>query len=107
MQRRAFTQAALTSTAALALPSAFGQATFKEGTDYLKLGRPVPVDAPAGEVLEFWLLVPHCASLEPTFHAWTKKTPAHGWCGATRWPFATTTYPNAVVFRHRGHGSPG
>ena len=80
MQRRAFTQAALTSTAALALPSAFGQATFKEGTDYLKLGRPVPVDAPAGkvEVLEFFgYWCPHCASFEPTFHAWTKKTPAH------------------------------
>lgn len=80
MQRRAFNQAALTSTAALALPSAFGQPTFKEGTDYLKLGRPVPVDAPAGkvEVVEFFgYWCPHCASFEPTFHAWTKKVPAH------------------------------
>lgn len=81
MQRRAFTQAALMSTAALALPSAFAQAAaFKEGTDYLKLGRPAPVDAPAGkvEVVEFFgYWCPHCASFEPTFHAWTKKVPAH------------------------------
>lgn len=81
MQRRAFTQAALMSTATLALPSAFAQAAaFKEGTDYLKLGRPAPVDAPAGkvEVVEFFgYWCPHCASFEPTFHAWTKKVPAH------------------------------
>ena len=80
MQRRAFTQAALMSSAALALPSAFGQATFREGTDYLKLGRPAPVDAPAGkvEVVEFFgYWCPHCASFEPTFHAWTIKVPAH------------------------------
>lgn len=80
MQRRAFTQAALMSSAALALPSAFGQAAFREGTDYLKLGRPAPVDAPAGkvEVVEFFgYWCPHCASFEPAFHAWTKKVPAH------------------------------
>ncbi len=81
MQRRAFTQAALMSTATLALPSAFAQAAaFKEGADYLKLGRPAPVDAPAGkvEVVEFFgYWCPHCASFEPTFHAWTKKVPAH------------------------------
>jgi len=81
MQRRAFTQAALMSTATLALPSAFAQAAaFKEGADYLKLGRPAPVDAPAGkvEVVEFFgYWCPHCASFEPAFHAWTKKVPAH------------------------------
>lgn len=81
MQRRAFTQAALMSTATLALPSAFAQTSaFKEGADYLKLGRPAPVDAPAGkvEVVEFFgYWCPHCASFEPTFHAWTKKVPAH------------------------------
>lgn len=81
MQRRAFTQAALMSTAALALPSAFAQAAaFKEGADYLKLGRPAPVDAPAGkvEVVEFFgYWCPHCANFEPSFHAWTKKVPAH------------------------------
>lgn len=81
MQRRAFTQAALMSSAALALPSAFAQAAaFKEGADYLKLGRPASVDAPAGkvEVVEFFgYWCPHCASFEPTFHAWTQKVPGH------------------------------
>jgi len=80
MQRRAFSQAALMSTAALALPSAFAQAALKEGTDYLKLGRPAPVDTPAGkvEVVEFFgYWCPHCAHFEPTFHAWAKKVPAH------------------------------
>jgi thiol:disulfide interchange protein DsbA len=81
MQRRAFSQAALMSTAALALPRAFAQAgAFKEGSDYLKLGRPAPVDAPAGkvEVVEFFgYWCPHCANFEPSFHAWTKKVPAH------------------------------
>ena len=81
MQRRAFSQAALMSTAALALPRAFAQAgAFKEGADYLKLGRSAPVDAPAGkvEVVEFFgYWCPHCANFEPSFHAWTKKVPAH------------------------------
>ena len=80
MQRRAFTQAALMSPAVLAVPSAFAQSSFKEGVDYLKLGRPAPVDAPAGkvEVVEFFgYWCPHCASFEPSFHAWTKKVPAH------------------------------
>jgi len=81
MQRRAFSQAALMTTATLAWPGAFAQTNaFKEGTDYLKLGRPAPVDAPAGkvEVVEFFgYWCPHCANFEPTFHAWTKKLPAH------------------------------
>lgn len=80
MQRRAFTQVALASSAALVLPSAFAQAAFREGIDYLKLGRLAPVDAPAGkvEVVEFFgYWCPHCASFEPAFHAWIKKVPAH------------------------------
>lgn len=80
MQRRTFTQATLASAAAWGLPTAMAQGAFKEGADYLKLGRPAPVDAPAGkvEVVEFFgYWCPHCASFEPTFHAWTKKAPAH------------------------------
>lgn len=78
MQRRTFAQASLALPAALALP-AWAQG-FKEGADYLKLGRPAPVDAPAGkvEVVEFFgYWCPHCASFEPSFHAWVKQQPAH------------------------------
>ena len=84
MQRREFTQAVLmagtTTTALLGAGQAQAQATFKEGGDYLKLGRPAPVDAPADkvEVIEFfWYSCPHCNAFEPTFDAWAKKQPAH------------------------------
>jgi protein dithiol oxidoreductase (disulfide-forming) len=82
MQRREFTQAVLlagtATTGLLSAPQA--QAAFKEGSDYLKLGRPAPVDAPADkvEVIEFfWYSCPHCNAFEPTFDAWAKKQPAH------------------------------
>ena len=84
MQRREFTQAVLlagtATTGLLSAPQAQAQAAFKEGSDYLKLGRPAPVDAPADkvEVIEFfWYSCPHCNAFEPTFDAWAKKQPAH------------------------------
>lgn len=84
MQRREFTQAVLmagtTTSGLLGATQAQAQAAFKEGSDYLKLGRPAPVDAPADkvEVIEFfWYSCPHCNSFEPTFDAWAKKQPAH------------------------------
>lgn len=84
MQRREFTQAVLMAGTAtsglLGAAQAQAQAAFKEGSDYLKLGRPAPVDAPADkvEVIEFfWYSCPHCNSFEPTFDAWAKKQPAH------------------------------
>ena len=85
MQRRDFNQAVLTATTAAAgwlgaVAPATAQAAFKEGSDYLKLSRPAPVDAPADkvEVIEFfWYSCPHCNAFEPTFDAWAKKQPAH------------------------------
>jgi len=49
------------------------------GTDYIKLGKLAPVDAPAGkiEVLEFfWYSCPHCNAFEPLVAAWSAKMPA-------------------------------
>ena len=54
MQRREFTQAVLmagsATTGLLGATQAHAQAAFKEGSDYLKLGRPAPVDTPADKV---------------------------------------------------------
>lgn len=50
-----------------------------EGTNYVKLGQPAPVSAPAGkiEVVEFfWYGCPHCFSLEPFVEQWLAKLPA-------------------------------
>ncbi len=77
MHRRAFT---LTAASALAAPTlslpVFAQGVQpKEGKDYVKLGKPVSSDAPAGkvEVIEFfWYNCGHCNSFEPTFDAWAK-----------------------------------
>ncbi len=84
MQRREFTQAVLmastTASGLLATTPSLAQAAFKEGSDYLKLSRPAPVDTPADkvEVIEFfWYSCPHCNAFEPTFDAWAKKQPAH------------------------------
>ncbi|WP_342130175.1 thiol:disulfide interchange protein DsbA/DsbL [Hydrogenophaga sp. OTU3427] len=84
MQRRDFTQAVLmagtATTGLLGTAQTQAQTAFKEGTDYLKLSRPAPVDAPADkvEVIEFfWYSCPHCNAFEPTFDAWAKKQPAH------------------------------
>ncbi|WCM93578.1 thiol:disulfide interchange protein DsbA/DsbL [Acidovorax sp. NCPPB 2350] len=84
MKRREFSLSAATAVAASAvtLPMAtpaFAQARqFKEGKDYTKLGKPVPVDAPAGkvEVIEFfWYSCPHCNAFEPVLESWIKAAP--------------------------------
>jgi thiol:disulfide interchange protein DsbA len=81
MQRREFSisAAALAATSAAGLPlTAHAQAAFKEGSDYLTLDKPAPVESPAGtvEVVEFfWYSCPHCNSFEPQLDAWAKKQP--------------------------------
>jgi thiol:disulfide interchange protein DsbA len=84
MNRRAFSQGLLLASAAGASTLSTGvQAQAKaprEGTDYLKLSKPAPVDTPAGkvEVIEFfWYSCPHCNAFEPAFDAWVKRQPAH------------------------------
>ncbi len=82
MRRRDFSQQLLLAGAgSLGLPAlAQAQAKpFREGSDYLRLGRQAPVDAPAGkiEVIEFfWYSCPHCNRFEPAFEAWIKRQPA-------------------------------
>lgn len=85
MQRREFSL----STASMAAAAALGAATlstaaqaqakaFKDGADYLTLGKPAPTEAPAGqvEVVEFfWYSCPHCSAFEPQLEAWSKKLP--------------------------------
>ncbi|MGP1681026.1 MAG: thiol:disulfide interchange protein DsbA/DsbL, partial [Giesbergeria sp.] len=59
----------------LSLPTWAQSAGPKEGKDYVRLAKPVPVDAPAGkvEVIEFfWYNCPHCSEFEPTLEAWLK-----------------------------------
>ncbi len=79
MKRREFSLTAVSALAATTWASpAFAQAAPKEGKDYVKLGKPVATDAPAGtvEVIEFfWYSCSHCNEFEPTFAAWVKAAP--------------------------------
>jgi thiol:disulfide interchange protein DsbA len=87
MLRREFSQATLTAVSAAALTGLAAslplaaQAQGKpptEGSDYLVLDKPAPVEAPAGkiEVVEFfWYSCSHCNSFEPQLEEWIKKAP--------------------------------
>ncbi|MEJ8814979.1 thiol:disulfide interchange protein DsbA/DsbL [Variovorax ureilyticus] len=77
MKRRDFSLAAA-SLGLLPLASHAQARAPKAGTDYIVLGTPMPVDAPAGkvEVVEFFSYnCPHCAAFEPQLEAWIKKLP--------------------------------
>ena len=83
MKRREFSLAASAAAAGaltLGASSSWAQgAAPKEGKDYIKLGKPASVSAPAGkvEVIEFfWYSCPHCNAFEPQFEAWVKSQPA-------------------------------
>ena len=83
MKRREFSLAASAAAAGaltLGASSSWAQgAAPKEGKDYIKLGKPASVSAPAGkvEVVEFfWYSCPHCNVFEPQFEAWAKSQPA-------------------------------
>jgi thiol-disulfide isomerase/thioredoxin len=55
------------------------QTDLKEGSDFVRLSKPVAVDTPAGqvEVLEFFAYsCIHCYRFEPLFAAWKAKQPA-------------------------------
>lgn len=88
MQRRDFSRSllaagatALTATAGLTSLNAQAQgAGLKEGTDFIRLGKPAPVDTPAGqiEVVEFFAYsCIHCYNFEPLLADWIKKKPAN------------------------------
>jgi thiol:disulfide interchange protein DsbA len=84
MQRREFSQAALSAVSTAALVAALplsAQAQGKppaEGSEYLVLDKPAATDAAAGkiDVVEFfWYSCPHCNSFEPQLEAWIAKAP--------------------------------
>lgn len=85
MNRREFSQstASVLALSTLGLPLAMpalaqAQASFKEGKDYVRLAKPAPVEAPAGqvEVIEFfWYSCPHCNAFEPSLAAWINAAP--------------------------------
>jgi thiol:disulfide interchange protein DsbA len=81
MNRRDFSIAAASlGLLPLAATSHAQGAAPKAGTDFLVLGRPQPVDAPAGkvDVIEFFSFnCPHCAEFEPMLEAWIKKLPPY------------------------------
>lgn len=85
MQRRDFSRGLMAAGAAavsgLGLSPAMAQrVAFKEGTDYIKLAKPVPTESPAGqvEVIEFFAYsCIHCFNFEPVFSEWIKKQPAN------------------------------
>lgn len=85
MQRREFSLSAASMAAAATLGAALLPAAaqaqaraFKDGADYLTLGKPAPTEAPAGqiEVVDFFFYgCPHCNNFEPQLEAWSKKLP--------------------------------
>ena len=78
--RRLFSQFAIATGLSAALPAQAQIAGFKEGSDYLRLQRPAPVDSKGGqiEVLEFFAYTCiHCYNFEPLLTAWMAKKPAN------------------------------
>ena len=82
MQRRYFfagLSSVAAATAVMSPATVLAQAQAPQaGTDFIKLDKPVPVDAPAGkvEVIEFfWYSCPHCNAFEPALAAWVAKLP--------------------------------
>ncbi len=83
MKRREFSIGAASALTASALVVASQGAMAQgrkpeEGTDYINIGKPASVEAPAGkvEVVEFfWYSCPHCNAFEPKLEAWIKGIP--------------------------------
>lgn len=78
MLRRDFALSLLAAGATL--PAWAQRIAPKEGSEYMKLAKPVPTDAPAGqiEVLEFFAYsCIHCARFEPLLENWESKRPAN------------------------------
>jgi len=82
MKRREFSISAASvmtaSALAVAAPALAQGRKPEEGSDYISIGKPAPVEAPAGkiEVVEFfWYACPHCNAFEPKLEAWIKNAP--------------------------------
>lgn len=80
MNRREFSLAAASAACASTLATpVLAQTAPREGTEYVRLSKPVAVTAGAGkvEVLEFfWYSCGHCNNFEPSFAAWKAAVPA-------------------------------
>ncbi|MCU0941642.1 MAG: thiol:disulfide interchange protein DsbA/DsbL [Hydrogenophaga sp.] len=77
MQRREFTLSLL--AAGTAMPALAQRVAPKEGVEYRRLPKPVPVEAPAGkvEVVEFFAYsCIHCFNFEPLLEEWDRRKPA-------------------------------
>jgi protein dithiol oxidoreductase (disulfide-forming) len=78
-RRDLLTRSTAATAALLAAAGARAQGAPVEGKDFVRLGTPAPVAAPAGkiEVVEFFSYgCPHCYSFEPLLEPWIKKLPA-------------------------------
>jgi protein dithiol oxidoreductase (disulfide-forming) len=78
-RRDLLTRSTAATAALLAATGARAQGAPVEGKDFVRLGTPAPVAAPAGkiEVVEFFSYgCPHCYSFEPLLEPWIKKLPA-------------------------------
>lgn len=76
MLRRDFALSLLATGAAL--PAMAQRVAPKEGSEYLRLSKPAPVEAPAGrvEVVEFFAYsCIHCFNFEPLLQDWEKRKP--------------------------------
>ncbi len=103
MPRREFSRA-LAGAGALAAAGWSGMAWaqiggFKDGSDYRRLARPVPVDAAAGqiEVLEFFSYsCVHCYRFEPVMKDWMKTLPSNVFVKRTPVGFNAALKPTGV-----------
>jgi protein dithiol oxidoreductase (disulfide-forming) len=78
MKRRYFSAVLIAASAWLSQTSAWAQALFRVGKDYLALERPVATEAGNGkvELIEFfWYSCPHCNAFELPFAQWVKNAP--------------------------------
>jgi protein dithiol oxidoreductase (disulfide-forming) len=79
LNRRDLLTRGAAAAALIAAGGARAQGAPVEGKDFVRLGTPAPVAAPAGkiEVVEFFSYgCPHCYSFEPLLEPWIKKLPA-------------------------------
>lgn len=79
MKRRDLSLAVASAALLPLAPAVHAQARAPKAGEFLVLGKPAPVDTPAGkvEVVEFFSYnCPHCAAFEPRLEAWLKQLPA-------------------------------
>ena len=104
MKRRAFSTAASALLATAGWSASQVQAQGKkmeEGTEFMALPKPVPVEAPKGkvEVLEFFMYsCPHCNAFEPELLAWVKRLPKDVLFKRVPAAFADSLVPHQRLF---------